>query len=387
MELRTRSAPQRVTQPAPDGGRNPAISAPMRRLIVGVVIGAATMLAVATIDSIGGGQIPVLGSFAALPSEAGDVPAEPVPAAVAGSCLSWKRVDAADAKEVDCTEPHLFEQVGAVPVADQSTLPDDAQWRQLVNERCTPLVVGYLNGRFDPDGKFRVGALKPSEQRWSDGDRELRCGLQAASRSGALYPVVGKVAEQDQSDVYEPGTCLGIDGRSIGDPVDCGAPHAVESVGFLDLGNEFKTDFPSVGDQDRFLQPACTELATEYAGGAPVIADKKLTVYWDNLTAESWAAGTRKVGCNLAALLPDRSGFAPVTGSVRGPVTVGDRPAPASESVVPGAPVAPDAEQPPPEPPAEAPPPPPPPPPPPGEPPIVPNPLPEAPLPDPNPGG
>ena len=51
-------------------------------------------------------------------------------------------------------------------------------------------------------------------------------------------------------------------------------------------------------------------------------------MYWDNLTEDSWTAGTRRVNCNLAALLPDRSGFAPVTGSVRGPVTVGDTPAP-----------------------------------------------------------
>jgi hypothetical protein len=70
-----------------------------------------------------------------------------------------------------------------------------------------------------------------------------------------------------------------------------------------------------------------------------VIADKKLTVYWDNLTEESWTAGTRRVNCNLAALLPDRSGFAPVTGSVRGPVTVGETPAPpASDTPEPGAP-------------------------------------------------
>ena len=57
-----------------------------------------------------------------------------------------------------------------------------------------------------------------------------------------------------------------------------------------------------------------------------MIGDKKLTVYWDNLTEDSWKAGTRKVNCNLAALLPDRSGFAPVTGTVkrRG---VGGRPA------------------------------------------------------------
>lgn len=337
MELRTRIAPRRVAQPANGGGPLLAIGGPARRLIVGVVIGAAIMLGVATIDTVGGGQVPLLGSFAALPAS-NEIAVEPVPEAAPGSCLDWKRNDAADAKVVDCTQPHLFEQVGAVPVTDEAALPDDRRWRQLVNERCTPVATHYLNGHYDPNGKFRVGALKPSETRWRDGDRDLRCGLQAASRSGALYPVVGKVAEQDQSDVRPPGTCLGIDGRAIGDPVDCAAAHAVESVGAIDLGGEFKNEFPSVGAQDAFLQPACTKLAADYAGGAQAIGDKKLTVYWDNLTPESWAAGTRKVGCNLAALLPDRSGFAPVTGSVRGPVTVGDKPAPPAEQAVPGAP-------------------------------------------------
>ena len=70
-----------------------------------------------------------------------------------------------------------------------------------------------------------------------------------------------------------------------------------------------------------------------------MITDKKLTVYWDNITEDSWKAGSRKVNCNLAALLPDRSGFAPVTGSVKGAVSVGDQPAPpAPDSTTPGAP-------------------------------------------------
>lgn len=58
-----------------------------------------------------------------------------------------------------------------------------------------------------------------------------------------------------------------------------------------------------------------------------VVQAAKLTLYWDNLTEASWNAGSRKVNCNLAALLPDRSGFAPVTGSVLdGNVTVGTTP-------------------------------------------------------------
>jgi hypothetical protein len=34
------------------------------------------------------------------------------------------------------------------------------------------------------------------------------------------------------------------------------------------------------------------------------------------------------VDCRLGAFLPDRSGFAPVTGSVKGPVQIGKQPAP-----------------------------------------------------------
>jgi hypothetical protein len=315
---------------------------------------------VATLDQVTGTQVPVLSNLAAAP--AGDNPKliapRPPPPSTPGSCLTWRRPDAADAEAVDCEGSHLFEQAGAVPLTDLPTgnaLPDNETFRKLVNERCTPLVISYLGGKYDPNGTFRAGALKPSAKRWSEGDRALRCGLQRFSRSGALYPIVGKVSEQDQADVRPPGTCLGIDGRFIGDPVDCSLPHAVESVGFIDIGGKFKGKFPSVAEQDAFLQPACTKLASDYAGGPKNISDKKLSVLWDNLTPESWNGGSREVACNLAAQLPDKSGFAPVTGSVKGPVQVGDQPAPPARATVPpGAPAPQGANEP--GPPLEAPP-------------------------------
>ncbi|MCE3550345.1 septum formation family protein [Pseudonocardia sp. RS11V-5] len=304
-----------------------------RRIVAAVLVGAGVMLGVATLDTVAGATVPVLGSLAALPSPNGtsaDVEDIPPPPTTPGTCLNWARADAADTAVVDCAQPHLFEQSGTVQLTDQQTLPDDATMRQLVNERCTPVVLQYLGGKFDPNGKFRVGALKPSQKKWDEGDRELRCGVQSASRSGALYPLAGKAADQDQSGTYAPGTCLAIDGPRVGDPTDCAGPHAVETVGVVDLSQKFQSGFPAVGDQDGFLQPECSRIAGDYAGGAQVITDKKLTVYWDNVTEDSWNAGTRKVNCNLAALLPDRSGFAPVTGPVKGAVTVGDQPAPAA---------------------------------------------------------
>ena len=342
--------PQRSTRPSTGSPRPRAATRPAaqpatgpvpRRLAAGVLVGALTMFVVALLDTVTGAQVPVLGSFAALPAPAGDseVVSLVTPPATPGTCLSWTRPDASDTRVVDCTQTHLFEQAGTVALTDQKELPDDGRWRQLVRERCDPVVRDYLGGRFDPDGRYRVGALKPSPAKWSQGDRELRCGLQSSSRSGALYPMTGKAREQDQSAVHDPGTCLGIDGRTIGDPVDCAGPHAVEAVGVVDLGAKFADKFPAVDAQDDFLQTACTKIATTYAGSGDVITDKKLTVYWDNLTQDSWTAGTRHVNCNLAALLPDRSGFAPVPGSVRGPVTVGETAAPpAANTPEPGVP-------------------------------------------------
>jgi hypothetical protein len=314
-------------------------------VVVGLLIGAAVMLIVATLNDVVGARVPVLSTLASAPIPDNERPlAERTPPpATPGTCLTWQRTDAADAVLVDCAHQHLFEQAGPVQLTDfkpGATIPNNDKFRELVNERCAPLVVNYLGNKYDPFGAFRAGALKPSQKSWNGGDRTLRCGLQRFSRSGALYPIVGKVATQDQADVRPAGTCLGIDGRFIGDPVDCSLPHAEESVGAVDLSQKFTSGkFPAPGDQDGFLQPQCTKLASAYAGSTDVITSKNLVVIWNNVTQQSWAAGTRRVACNLAAVLPDKSGYAPITGSVKGPVQVGNKPAaPAQPEVPPGAP-------------------------------------------------
>jgi len=313
-------------------------------IVVGLLIGAAVMLIVATLNDVVGTRVPVLSTIASAPVPENQRPlAERTPPpATPGTCLTWQRPDAADAVLVDCSRQHLFEQSGPVQLTDfnpGSPIPSNQRFRELVNDRCTPLVVNYLGNKYDPYGAFRAGALKPSQKSWGDGDRTLRCGLQRFSRSGALYPIVGKVAGQDQADIRPVGTCLGIDGRFIGDPIDCSLPHAEESVGAVDLSQKFSGNFPAPGDQDGYLQPQCMKLATAYAGGPDVIGAKKLVVIWNNVTQQSWAAGTRRVACNLAAVLPDKSGYAPITGSVKGPVQIGNQPAPpAQQQVPPGAP-------------------------------------------------
>jgi Septum formation len=320
---------------------------PMVRLrlvsVLGLLLGATVMLASAALSQSTGTQVPVLSTLAAAPVPPSEhpMPERRPPPATPGTCLAWRRDDATDAAIVDCAGPHLFEQAGAVTLTQygpDAPLPDNQSFRQLVNEQCTGLVTSYLHGRYDPDGAFRAGALKPSATAWFSGNRSMRCGLQRFSRSGALYSIKGKVAELDQSNIRAAGLCLGIDGKFIGDPVSCSRPHAVQSVGSIDLSSKF-SKYPQVSDQDNYLQPQCTKLASSYAGGQQALAGKNLSVIWDNLSQDSWNAGTRKVPCNLAAQLPDHSGFAPITGDAKGKVTVGDLAAPpAPQTSAPGAP-------------------------------------------------
>jgi Septum formation len=251
--------------------------------------------------------------------------------APAHTCLTWQKPDAADARAVSCSQPHLFEVTGTLDLDDfgaRSAFPDLARWQQLVTERCTQRTTEGLAGHFDPFGRFTMGAIKPSEAGWQRGDRTMRCGVQSAGRTGTLFATTGSVLQQDQSNVHPPGTCLGNDGKAVGDPVDCAGPHAVEMVGMVDLKGSFPQGYPEEAAQDRVLNPECTRLAKDFAGGPAVVANKGLTLFWETLRPESWQAGSTRVDCRLGAFLPDRSGFAPVTGSVKGPVQIGKQPAP-----------------------------------------------------------
>ena len=237
-----------------------------------------------------------------------------------GSCLVWFNPDASDIRTLSCDEAHLFEVTGTVDIGvdypPEAPSPPIEAWQQIAQQKCTEGAIGYLNGKFDPFGKFSVGALKPSTDQWNSGDRKLRCGLQRSAQSGKLVTTTGPARQVDQSDVFEPGTCLALENQSIGDPIDCTRGHAYEVVGLVNLGVDFPKDYPSEDTQKNKLSEQCARAAGEYSGGLD-LASRNLILTWDTRKKESWDNGSRTVSCKVGALRPDRPELAPVTGSIR----------------------------------------------------------------------
>lgn len=237
-----------------------------------------------------------------------------------GSCLTWTKPDAADAKTVSCAQPHLFEVVGVVDISAQyprgAPTPDLTTWRKIAQEHCAEPAKKYLGTPLDPFGKLTVGMLRPPEQEWAEGDRKLRCGVQWAGPGGELQTLTGPAAEEDQSMVWEPGKCLALMGKTVGDPVDCTGPHSYEIIATLDLTDRFDDGYPSESDQNTWLDVECNKAADEYTGGAD-LAEQGLIVGWDVREQESWSVGSTKVNCKVGATLEDGSGLAVVKGSVK----------------------------------------------------------------------
>ncbi|WP_246018623.1 septum formation family protein [Saccharothrix australiensis] len=281
-------------------------------VMLGAFAGAFTLLALSAVTSWPVGAGPIV--------QTSSEPVNPVYTAEAGDCLNWTKRNLSDVTKVDCAAQHMFEVTGVADVGaaygPQAPFPTDEQWQKISEEYCAKTSLDYLGGRFDPYGKYTVGPLNPGERLWADGKRTVRCGLQVAGAAGGLLPAYGTARTQDQSDVYDPGVCLGItEARGVGDPVDCAQPHAFEIVGIVTLPDG---PFPAPEKQDETMSAECARIAAEYSGGMDFRA-KGLIVTWDTRKPESWAAGSRRANCKVGAIPPDNTGLTAFERSVRNP--------------------------------------------------------------------
>ncbi|BCN81523.1 hypothetical protein RE0356_01640 [Prescottella equi] len=326
-------------QPTPHPERGRHLSAPVTRRALALVAIGAVLAAIATIFLAGGfdrgEKLPAHTSTVG-PQPTGAVAGDAFGSATTGDCLTWSEADASDLEQVDCAQPHQFEVATDIDLSlypgiefgPGAKFPGVLRFSELRDEQCAPAVNTYLNGRFDPKGKFSVGLINPGEAGWSAGERTIRCGLQFSGVTGTLLPFQGLVEQQDQSKVWETGTCVGINQNVPSDPVDCAQPHAFEVVGVIDLASQFPGGMPSVEDQDRFLEKACTDASTGYLGSPDVLRDKTLTLFWDNLDLDSWLVGSRKINCSIGQEV-DGTGFATIVGSAKGDILInGQAPVP-----------------------------------------------------------
>lgn len=250
-----------------------------------------------------------------------------------GTCLDWPHDKPQNMRRVPCDKPHTFEVTSNVEIGGNSggnsKPPAEQEWQQIVTERCTAEATKYLGGTLDPFGKYTAGALKPSTEQWTDGDRRLRCGIQRVTPSGErLLPTTGAASDQDQSNVHDPGTCFALVDGQVGDPVECEEAHAYEVVGVVDLSTVFDpAKYPSEAAQREKLVDLCPPVANEFTGKANLQA-LKLSLYSDTLKQESWAAGSHLVNCKVGAREKDGQ-LRPVRGSVEAKAS------PASSSTAP----------------------------------------------------
>jgi len=289
-------------------------------MMVGAFVGALVVLATSTLFSW-----PLGGLSAAASNVAFEAPD--------GSCLMW--TDGNDMNKVDCSASHLFEIAGTVDLAASypadAPFPDGTLWQKIVQDNCTGVTARFMSNKLDPYGRYHTGALKPKDQQWAAGSRSMRCGLQVIGPGGKLLPATGSATTGDQSAVYDVGTCLGIDGKSVSDPVPCDNAHAYEIVGIVDLKPLFPDGYPDQGKQDAALSPACGKAATDYTKGYD-LTKNGLGVTWDVVHQESWAIGSMKVNCKVGQKLPDGSGLQKIINSVKG---VGPQLVPSSTQAAP----------------------------------------------------
>ncbi len=223
-----------------------------------------------------------------------------------GTCLNWPKGAPNQPSFVQCTEDHMFEVAESVDASN-------------VEANCDQAVRRYLGNRYDPNSKFAVSVLWSGDGSGTQsGDRHLLCGLQLPGPDNQPVPFKGNVADLDQSKVWAPGTCLGIDSATnqpTDVPVDCAAPHALEVTGAVNLADRFPGPPPSAADQDAFISEACARATDAYLAPIP-IETTGLTLNYSTVSAASWSAGSRQVSCGIGAMQGDK-GWAARTGSAK----------------------------------------------------------------------
>jgi hypothetical protein len=253
-----------------------------------------------------------------------------------GYCLNWPDNALDAAVIVDCKDDHRFEVTEALDMraypgmeyGPDAAPPSPARIQQITSEQCEPATERYLGPRYDPNSRFSISLLWPGDKAWKQADeRRMLCGLQLKGPANQQMVFKGRVGELDQSKVWPAGTCLGIDpttNQPNDAPVDCSAPHAMEVVGTVNLGERFPEGLPPDQDQDAFIKEVCNGMTEAYLAPAK-LRDTTLTLIYSTISLPSWTAGSRQVPCSIGATLGN-GGWATLINSAKGPLLINGQP-------------------------------------------------------------
>lgn len=252
-----------------------------------------------------------------------------------GDCVNWtpgaQGVNSGFAT-VDCAEPHRFEvsareDLAKYPTSEfgpEANQPDLARQQQLTNDLCTGPTLKYLEGKLDPEGRYSISPILPPQSAWAEGDRTMLCGVMVPDANGRSVETTGFAAQQDQARVFQPNTCVRVDGDMTKE-VPCQEDHAWQVTSLVNLGERFPDAWPGVEQQNEYLNEVCTTAAREYLGGDDALYESTLTPFWNTLQQQSWEAGSRSVNCALTFGQPGGS-FAMLNGDVRQGFTINGQP-------------------------------------------------------------
>ncbi len=251
----------------------------------------------------------------------------PFTTADVGSCLTWDIDDAGEVsnfEQTDCDQPHRFEvsareDLGTYPSSEfgsDAPIPDLTRQAQLREELCHTPTIRYLDGRFDPIGRYSIAPILSSPEAWEAGDRTMLCGLQATDPSGVPMLTQGPAAEQDQARIAQPGECVFVDNSRALRVVDCAEDHHMETTAVVDLLAVFPEGMPTVEQQDEHLADVCTRSAMDYLGGEEALYQSTLQPYWGTIQQASWIGGSHSVNCSLVHA-SEAGGFSVLNGSAQ----------------------------------------------------------------------
>lgn len=247
--------------------------------------------------------------------------------AESGTCLSWDidgKGEISNFAEISCDKPHRFEvaareDLSTYPTSEfgpDAERPDVTRQNALRDELCESSTLGYLHGKWDPNGKFDIASVLPPQAAWQQGDRTLLCGLQTTDEAGVPQLNTGNVEAVDQAVVAKPGECRSIDDKQVVRTVDCAQPHQLETVSIVNLGEHFTGGYPNGEELDSYLNETCTAAAIEYLGEEENLYQSTLQPFWGSVNEAAWNGGSRSVNCSL--MHPNDGHFSTITGSATG---------------------------------------------------------------------